>query len=168
MLVRRRIFVSYHHAGDQAYYDVFHGLFDATFGVICDRSVDRVFDTDSAEYVMRRIRESYIRGTSCTVVLCGANSWQRKYIDWEIRATLNQEGALIGINLPTNPLTPQGSYTVPARLHDNIQSGYAAFYPWSSLEDSRVPVMLNVWVEQALSRSKRLIANSRPTMRRNL
>jgi len=165
-LPRRRIFVSYHHEGDQQYYDHFHLFFDETFGVICDRSVDRLVDTDDPEYVMRRIREKYIKGTSCTVVLCGADSWRRKYIDWEICATLNQGGGLIGINLPTNPLTEDGKFVVPSRLHVNIRSGYAGWHQWSDLLQS--PVALNAWIEAALTRSKSLIDNSQPTRRRNV
>jgi len=49
---------------------------------------------------MRGIRENFITGTSCTIVLCGAQTHLRKYVHWEIKATLDKEHGLIGVNLP--------------------------------------------------------------------
>lgn len=65
-----RIFVSYHHHGDHAYYDEFSRFFSDTYEAVQDNSVEREIDSDDAEYVSRCIRENYITGTSCTVVLC--------------------------------------------------------------------------------------------------
>ena len=164
---RRRVFVGYHHDVDQAYYDRFVFLFDEVYEIVADRSLDREVDSDDPEYVMRRIRENYLKGSSVTVVLCGEETWKRKYVDWEIRASLSQEMGLIGINLPTNPLTPDNKYIVPARLHDNLLSGYAVWQSrWQALEDS--PDLLSELVERALLRDKSLIDNSRQTMKRNL
>jgi hypothetical protein len=47
---------------------------------------------------MQRIRDKHITGTSCTIVLCGSLTPWRKYVDWEIKATLDKEHGLIGIN----------------------------------------------------------------------
>ena len=110
------MFVSYHHGGDRAYYDAFSQLFDASYDVIQDNSVEREIDSDDAEYVIRRIREDFITGSSCTVVLCGTDTPKRKFVDWEIKATLDKEHGLIGINLPANPRLLNGNVTVPNRL----------------------------------------------------
>lgn len=88
--VKHKIFVSYHHHGDQAYYDAFSKAFHDTYNVIYDNSLERSIDSDDVNYVMRRIRENHITGTSCTIVLVGAESPKRKYIDWEISATLEK------------------------------------------------------------------------------
>ena len=53
----------------------------------------------------------YITGTSCTVVLCGGRP--RKFVDWEIKATLDKEHALIGVNLPTSERNLFGQAIVP-------------------------------------------------------
>ena len=79
------------------------GVFADDYEVIQDNSVEREIDSNDAEYVTRRIREDFITGSSCTVVLCGAETPQRKFVDWEIKATLDKEHGLIGINLPTIP-----------------------------------------------------------------
>ena len=70
---KRSIFVSYHHGGDRTYYDAFSKLFADTYDVVQDNSPEREIDSDDSEYVIRRIREEYITGSSCTVVLCGAD-----------------------------------------------------------------------------------------------
>ena len=88
---KSKVFVSYHHGGDQPYYDAFSRTFSDTYDIVYDNSLARQIDSDSPEYVMRRIREEHITGTSCTVVLVGAATYQRKYVDWEIYATLEKE-----------------------------------------------------------------------------
>ena len=69
--VKRKVFVSYHHRGDQAYYDAFSQAFHDTYEVITDNSLEREVDSDNVDYVMRRIRENHITGSSCTIVLVG-------------------------------------------------------------------------------------------------
>lgn len=162
----RRVFVSYHEP-DSHYYEAFSALFDDTWGFVTDRSLRQLYgDADSEpEYVMRQIREKHITGTSCTIVLCGARTWQRKFVDWEICATLSKGHGVIGINLPTNPRTPNGLFLVPDRLHDNIQSGYALWHHWDELE--QIPSSLISWIEAARARPGRLIVNPRALMSRN-
>ena len=99
--VKHRVFVSYHHGGDQAYYNKFSQAFHDTYDVIYDTSLDRRLDGDNVDYVMRGIRENYITGSSCTIVLVGAKTWGRKYVDREIKATLDAGHGLIGVHLPT-------------------------------------------------------------------
>ena len=82
-----RIFVSYHHAGDRGWYEFFAAYFCDTYDIFQDRSVSREIDSDNSEYVIRQIREEYITGTSCTIVLCGTETPRRKFVDWEIKAT---------------------------------------------------------------------------------
>ena len=122
---RRSIFVSYHHHGDRAYYDAFTNLFAATYDVLQDNSVEREIDSDNSEYVIRTIRDNYITGSSCTVVLCGVSTPGRKFVDWEIKATLDREHGLIGINLASNPILPNGNVIVPDRLFDNVHRMHA-------------------------------------------
>jgi hypothetical protein len=161
---KRKIFVSYHHGNDRASYDEFSRFFSTTYDVIQDNSVDRDIDSTNPDYVIRNIRENYITGTSCTIVLCGAQTPWRKYVDWEIKATLDKNHSLIGINLPSNPIQ-QGKYTVPDRLHDNIVSGYALWIQWNELNAG--PQFLISKLEEANAKNGRLINNSRPLRNRN-
>ncbi len=160
---KRKVFVSYHHRNDQEFYDEFSILFNDTYEVINDNSLDRVINSDNHDYVLRMIREKYITGSSCTIVLCGAETKNRKYVDWEIKATLDKGHGLIGVKLPTCTTFDQGGAIVPDRLYDNIQSGYAVCVDWESLTVE----YLKQCIELANSKSKKLINNSRSMMRKN-
>lgn len=163
--VKRKIFVSYHHRGDQAYYTSFSEAFHDTYDVVTDNSLEREIDSDNVDYVMRRIRENYIQGSSCTIVLVGKETHARKYVDWEIKATLDAGHGLIGVRLPTAPVTPQNTVIVPGRLHDNIQSGYAFWLSWADITAS--PQACRAYIEQANIKDNRLIVNSRDRLLRN-
>ena len=167
---KRQIFVSYHHQADQAYYNAFSQTYcNQGYDVIQDNSLRNARDSDDPQYIMQAIRDNHITGTSCTIVLCGALTYGRKYVDWEIKGTLDRDHGLIGVRLPTAPLDPATNrITVPARLHDNISSGYAPWITWQQFMAG--PVELKAFIESALSptvRPKGLIVNGREMMRRN-
>lgn len=162
---KRKLFLSYHHKNDRDYYDEFLRFFSGTYDVIQDNSVDRVIDSDNVDYVIRQIRENYISGTSCTIVLCGSETPWRKFVDWEIKATLDKQHGLIGINLPSNPIRENGNCTVPNRLFDNINSAYGVWIQWADLKKG--PQFLTQKIEEANAKSKFLISNTRSLRKRN-
>lgn len=163
--VRPRVFVGYHHAGDQVYYDSFSKHFHDTHEVVFDNSLERRVDSDNPDYVRRRIREHHISGTSCTVVLVGRDTWGRKYVDWEIDATLEMQHGLIGVQLPTLPVSFGNKVSVPGRLHDNIVSGFALWIHWQQVAGDAS--QLGNHVATAKLRSSKLIVNSRERRLRN-
>jgi hypothetical protein len=144
-----RVFVSYHHRGDQYWYNQFSTSFGSIYDVICDRSLERRIESEDPRYVDRRIRERFIVGTSLTIVLCGRDSWKRKYVDWEIYATLYCRHALLGIVLPTVTRYLDVSWVAPPRLLDNIRSGYAHYARWP-----QSPLELRAAIEEACCRSR--------------
>lgn len=162
-LSRRKVFVSYHHGGDQPYYDWFSRMFHDRYEAIRDNSLERKIQSDNTDYVMRKIREEYISGTSCTVVLIGEKSHERKYVDWEIKASLDKGHGLIGIVLPRHTRDSAGRIIVPDRFMDNLTSGFASWMSWDSLN----PDGFKVAVEGAALRQKSLIRNERPLKIRN-
>lgn len=164
--VRRRIFVSCQHSGDQAYYDNLSDTMNDSLRLLADNSLDRRIDSSNHGYIMRRIREYHLHGISCTIVLCGANTWRRRYVDWEIHASLSQQMGLVGVWLPTLPRLANNGTEKPSRLQDNIDSKYAVWISWRDMVAN--PVALTDAIERANSASKRLIANSRARMERNL
>lgn len=161
--IKRKVFVSYHHDNDQWYYDEFSRIFSSQYEVVRDNSLDRFIDSTDTDYVMRRIRENYITGTSCTIVLCGEETRWRKYVDWELKATLDKQHGLIGVNLPNNPLDHMGRVQVPDRLLDNINSGYAIWTSWGALTIEH----LRISIEAANAKPKSLIVNGRVMRSRN-
>lgn len=163
--IRRSIFISYHHDGDQAYKRYISDVFAEQYGVVEDNSLERAFDSDNAEYVMSRIREKHITGTSCTLVLCGTETPYRKYVDWEIKATLDRQHGLVGVWLPTLYQGAGGGTAKPARLQDNIDSGYAVWCTWTDLVSSAAH-FTNI-VNEAIQKAPRLIVNTRELRVRN-
>jgi len=164
-VIKRKVFVSYHHNNDRPYYDAFINAFSNSYDVIQDNSVERALDSTDTEYVIRKIRENFITGSSCTIVLCGPQTPWRKFVDWEIKATLDKQHGLIGVNLPTNQLNGNNVYTVPDRLYDNIQSGFAEWVNWSDFIQSLQSVQQ--YIEVANTKSSQLINNSRALRLRN-
>ena len=162
---KRKVFVSFQHRGDRAYYDLFTQIFHDYYQVVYDNSLERQIDSDNVDYVMRAIRENFITGSSCTIVLVGQNTWGRKFVDWEIDATLQKWHGLVGIQLPTLVPNVSGKVVVPNRLYENIASGYAVWIAWNYIASN--PTHLAKLIEQANGNSKDLIRNSAERRLRN-
>jgi hypothetical protein len=106
---KRRCFISYHHDDEYAVRS-FIDTFSRDGEVFTHRALGMEMEPDivnsmNTEYVMRRIREQYMANTSVTLVMLGQNTWKRRYVDWEIAASLRaMPGAppngLLGIHLP--------------------------------------------------------------------
>jgi len=170
---RHKVFISYHHARDEEYKIAFERRFGDVFGAIVLGSVsDGDIDPNlPTETIRQKIRDEYLRDTSVTVVLIGAETWQRKHIDWEIGSSVrhteyNPRSGLLGILLPTYPRTNPTKYnprTIPPRLYDNIKCEFAAIYNWS---DS--PTAVQDWIHQAyLRKSTKQPDNSRASFGKN-
>jgi hypothetical protein len=170
---RHKVFVSYHHALDESYKVIFESRFGNAFGAILPGSVN-VGDIDPnlpTETIRQKIRDEYLRDTSVTVVLIGAETWQRKHIDWEIGSSIRQteynpRSGLLGILLPTYPRSDPTKYnprTIPPRLYDNITCEFAAIYNWSEN-----PATVQDWIHQAyLRKSTKQPDNSRASFGKN-
>ena len=162
--VKPKVFVSYHHDNDQYWYNTFSHHFGTVYDMVTDNSLDREVESTNASYIRQSIRENNIAGTSLTIVLCGPESWKRRWIDWEIQMTLNKEHSLLGIVLPTNLPNVQNNYSVPDRLADNINTGYAHWIHWTT-EPNVLVYAIATAKEKARFTSK--IDNSRESMKRS-
>jgi len=137
-----KVFVSYHHAKDQAYRDAFERMFSLLSGVFISRSVQvgEISPHLTSDTIRAKIRDEYLRDSTVTVVLIGTQTWQRKHVDWEIsssisRTILSTRSGLLGILLPTHPSCGSTGYdpgTVPPRLVDNQKCGFASIYDLSN------------------------------------
>lgn len=170
MTLRHKVFLSYYHEEDEYYRKRFETLFG---NVMVPWSV-QIGDIDpnaKTEYVRQKIREEYLSDSSVTVVLIGTNTWQRKYIDWEIYYSLrdtqrNPRSGLLGIILPTYPgykKNEYNPYTIPPRLWDNVkeredgQQTFSKLYLWN--ED---PPLMQKIIDEAYERRNKIIPiNSR-------
>jgi len=172
---RHKIFISYYHREDQSYRDTFEKKFGHLF---ISKSVEPGdIDPDlSTQYIKRLIQEGYITDSSVVVVLVGPKTYCRKHVDWEISAGLSKKvggySGLLGILLPGFSLADDNKYyydDLPARLADNVKSGYARIYTWDYLCASadRVRDTIETAFEEKDEKSH-LIQNSRRQLQRNL
>lgn len=161
---KRKIFISYHHKIDQGWYDNFSKLFSEALDLFYDNSLERKIDGTDAEYLNRKIREEYIFGTSVTIVLFGPETYKRRWVDWEIHATLHHQHGLLGIVLPTCARDYAGNNLVPDRFYENYQSGYALWMHWTT--DA---ALLKTKIEEAVKNSSQtsLIKNLAQKMKRS-
>ena len=123
--VKRKVFISYHH-DDQDEAEEFIETFDQEREVFIARALgvgmeQDIIDSDDTDYVMRRIRELYLKDSTVTIVLIGKCTWARRYVDWEIQASLRHgetvtPNGLLGIKLPSYK---KNGY--PDRLNKNLK-----------------------------------------------
>lgn len=146
--VRHRVFVSYHH-DDQNEVDDFVRTFADERHVFIARALgvdmeQDIIDSDDTEYVMRRVRELYLKNSTVTIVLIGRCTWARRYVDWEIQSSLRHgttvtANGLVGITLPS--AANRSSRQPPNRLSlnlkgDNNADGYARWYKYPTRRDT--------------------------------
>ena len=155
-MAKRKVFISYHHEGEQGVVDKFVEKFSDDYEVFTDSSLSDAADSEDTEYLNQVCREA-IKGTSVTIVMIGQQTGGRKFVDWEIRYTLHLEHGLVGISRPDLE-----DACVPKRLSDNRTSGYAEWYKYPSSASS-----LKRMIDEAYNADVSKIDNSRPKMKRS-
>lgn len=172
--VRRKVFVSYFH-NDQVEVDTFISNFAGTSGVFIPKALGTRFNSDlidsnNPEYVMQQIRSRYIGDSSVTMLLLGKCTHSRRYVDWELKASLMQPkdglpNGLLAITLPST----NGSCHLPERFQANYSSTlFGAYARYQSYP--RKMQQLWDWIEdayQARTSRAHLINNSRDMMKYN-
>lgn len=164
--VRHKCFLSYH-AADAVEALAFVEAFDSVFipkciGVTAD---DPWIESDNTDYVLDKVREKYLTDSTVTIVLVGACTWARRFVDWEIYSSLrkdklNRLNGLIAVQLHSAALA---GASLPARVSDNVTRvdgknvGYARYYSYPNTTRS-----LQSWIEDAFQ-----ARTSRPNLRVN-
>ena len=169
----RKVFISYYH-GDQTAVNKFVQDFSDVFiaKTVGVKDGDFAFDSTNPQYIMRKIRENKLQDSTVTIVLVGSCTHSRRYVDWEVKASL-QQGAtlpngLIAINLPY--MGSEGA--LPERVSENVKRdangnevGYARYYVYPDSKQK-----LYDWIEDAYAaRTTRsnLIKNANEMMHYN-
>jgi hypothetical protein len=171
--VRHKCFVSYHAADTEEAAD-FVESFESVFiprAIGVEEDDGSIIDSENVDYIRDVIRRDYLRDSTVTIVLVGRCTWARKFVDWEIYASLrdtkyNRKNGLIGLLLPS---ATDDIPKPPERLSDNVPSngseayGRYFYYPKSDSD-------LRANIEdafQARTTRAHLIDNSKPLRRRN-
>lgn len=123
--VRHKVFISYH-VEDLDEVNEFINTFDKDRKVFITRVVgagmsDEIINSDDTDYVISKIRKNYLKDSTVTIVMLGKCTWSRKFVDWELQASLRQgdvytPNGLLGIKLPSYN---RNGY--PDRLNKNLK-----------------------------------------------
>lgn len=102
-----KVFISYHHANDQAYKEYLLSM-NKIHNIFIDGSVDTgdISDDLDDQQIRAKIRDQYLKDTSVTILLVGTDTAKRKHVDWEIYSsmhdgTVNKKSGILVINLPS-------------------------------------------------------------------
>lgn len=168
---RRKCFVSYY-GGDRPEVERFLADFGDVFigKAIGVTDYDDFIGSEDAAYVMSRIRQKYLGDSTVTLCLIGQCTHSRRYIDWELKASLRQgeytPNGVVAILLPSMGNTGH----LPERLRENWNKdaeakGYAIYRSYPSSKEE-----LRHWIENAHARRTshaHLISNSRNMFKYN-
>ena len=170
-----RIFISYHEK-DENYKKKFLKMMKQ---YVKYKSISRTIGGGKkikTQEIYRQIREKQIRDAVVTVVLIGPCTWQRKFVDWEIGASLsdtdfNPRCGLLGILLPNHPDYKKKNgkwnrHLIPPRLADNYveEFPYAKIYKWPGRSQSYHAYR---WIQKASRRINKKFNNNRPRFAKN-
>lgn len=136
---RRKCFISYHHA-DEAEVQSFIQTFDHNHDVLIARGIGAsmsgdIINSANADYIKAQIRANYLRDTTVTIVLVGRETWGRKFVDWEVAASLRNTSTSLASGLLAITLPSAAEYAgkkLPARVSDNVdgKTGYARWWKY--------------------------------------
>jgi hypothetical protein len=156
-----KVFVSYHHANDQSRANHLRNTY-GNDNTLIDRSLADAYDDKTDDEILALIRTKHLKDSTVTIVLIGSETAKRKWVDWEIYASLRPydtrtRNGLLAIYLPNAGATP-------ARLQDNLDSGYAVSMKWEDIS-----WQLDKKIQSAFdNRSKfELVKNSRARRQKN-
>ena len=155
---RHRVFLSFHHANDEKYKLRFEKLFHESEKILHSRSVN---DGDinprlRSEDIRKIIRDEYLGSSTVTIVLVGTGTWRRKHVDWEIASSLrdmprNRRSGLVGLVLLSrwhHDVFGQKTSTMPQRLVENVQRGYAQLHAWTEDAQQMAQLIHDAWLRR--------------------
>lgn len=158
-----KCFISYN-AADKDAVDEFCDKFSGSFirrGLTME---DDIIDSTNTDYVMQRIRSLYLKDSTVTIVLIGKCTWARRFVDWEVQASLRNPAD----GYPNGVVAIQlwDSYkTLPNRVNLNVDSGYSKFYKYPSSSTS-LENMINEAFDARFDKQS-LIENPRERFKNN-
>lgn len=139
MKEKRKVFVSFYHAEDREKFRAFAKITSDLF-VNKSVAVGAISPDANDVQVKQHIQRMNLADSTVIVVLVGPNTRFRKHVDWEIHAGLNHRvggiyAGLVALLLPSHPDFQKARVApsnLPARLADNIASGYAVRGDWTT------------------------------------
>lgn len=170
-----KVFISYHHE-DQDEVEQFIETFDHEHNIFIARALgvemeEDIIDSDNPDYVMQRIRELFLKDSTVTIVLIGKCTYARRYVDWEIQASLRQgdtvtPNGLLGVKLPSyNKKGFPGRLNKNLKQKDSKEDCYARWIEYPSTTEKLANAIEGAF--QARTSRADLIVNPRERMKYN-
>lgn len=171
--VRHKCFVSYHAADAEEAAD-FVESFESIFiprAIGVEEGDGSVIDSEDVDYIRDVVRTDYLRDSTVTIVLVGRCTWARKFVDWEIYASLrdtkySKKNGLLGLLLPSAETDVPKA---PERLADNIpingSEAYGRYLYYPKSESSLRSSIEDAF--QARTARAHLIENTKALRKRN-
>jgi len=106
---KHKVFISYHHANDQAYKEsLLKWNQSNNSDIFIDASVDTgdIDENLSNESIREKIRDEYLKDSTVTILLVGTETKNRKHVDWETYSSMydgqvNKKSGVLVIQLPS-------------------------------------------------------------------
>jgi len=171
--IKRRVFIS-HYRGDRTEVDAFIDRFANQLGIFTPYVLgandnDDFINSNNTDYVMNQIRERYLKDSTVTIVLVGKCTHSRRYVDWEIKASLRQGGytpnGLMGIILPSSGTSEYMPSRLKRNWNEDNENCYAKYWIYPDSGST-----LGEWIDDAYhARTSRphLIDNPQDMMKYN-
>lgn len=135
--MKRKVFISYHHANDQSYKEELLKL-NRIYEVFIDMSVDTgdISEELSDQAIREKIRDEYLKDSTVLIVLIGTETKNRKHIDWEIYSSMydgkiNKKSGILIVNLPTI----EKDSTIRASNQNEKNGIFPEIKDWISIKD---------------------------------
>jgi hypothetical protein len=124
--IRRKVFISYHHA-DAEEIKSFIQSFDHAADSFIARGIGvgmtgDIINSNNTDYVMSQIRQEYLSDSSITLVMIGNCTWSRRYVDWELQASLRSGPTITPNGVLGIKLQSYAGTAYPDRLNKNLLS----------------------------------------------
>ncbi len=130
--VKRHVFISSFHA-DRREVNEFIYRWATLENVFTPKALgtfdnDDFIDSDDTEYVMGKIRSKYLLDSSVTILLVGRCTHSRRYVDWELKASLRR-----GANVPNGLI----AFVLPSAMP--LDYGLNGPIPWDQRAWPAIP-----------------------------
>ena len=171
---KHKVFISYHHENDQTYKEALLEV-NEKYDIFINSSVDTgdIDDDLDDESIRAVIRDEYLRDSSVTILLVGAETRCRKHIDWEIYSSMydgakNKKSGVLVINLPST-----GSLLATAAHGEDEKSIIYPNSTWLSTltrkeYEDRYPYMPDRIMDNLLKSSAKISVTSWKTIAENV
>lgn len=158
-----KIFISYHHANDQAYKEALL-IANKTSPIFIDASVDTgdISDDLDDQAIREKIRDEYLRDSSVTLLLVGTETKNRKHVDWELYSSMvdgkrNKKSGIVVITLPSTGCT----YYTAAHGDEEKKRVYPNTSSWTTINsrseyEERYPYLPARIIDNLLSKKAKI------------